>query len=71
MSESTSIVQKRVTLNKKYKLIMAYTLESAALLFESGLWLALSFVLTSHVFQPELVYFPHGEYLGVGGYSFS
>lgn len=50
---------------------MAYKLESAALLFESGLWLALSFVLTSQVFQPELVYFPHGEYLGVGGYSFS
>lgn len=60
MSESTSIVQKRVTLNKKYKLIMAYKLESAALLFRRELWLAISFVLTSHVFQPELVYFPQG-----------
>ena len=71
MSESTSIVQKRVTLNKKYKLIMAYKLESDALLFRRKLWLANSFVLTFQLFQPELVYFPHGEYLGVGGYSFS
>lgn len=60
MSESTSIVQKRVTLNKKYKLIMAYKLESDALLFRRELWLAISFVLTSRVFQPELVFFPQG-----------